>query len=84
MTPSDHDQSTPSSNGDGRPPPPTFRELMQSVGAAMLGVQTEAARRRDFTRGRPSQYILLGLLATGLFAATLYGIVRLILHFAGL
>ena len=51
--------------------------------AAAFGVQSSKNRTRDFTHGKPSQFLLLGLLFTGVFALTLFAIVKLVLYFAG-
>lgn len=64
--------------------PLSFREMLQSVLAAALGVQSAKNRSRDFSRGKPSHFIFLGLLFTGVFVLTIYGVVRLVLHFAGI
>ncbi|MFC5698334.1 DUF2970 domain-containing protein [Pseudomonas sp. GCM10022186] len=63
--------------------PLSFREMLQSVLAAAFGVQSGKNRTRDFSRGKPSHFIILGLLATAIFVAVLYGLVRLVLHLAG-
>ncbi|KMM80562.1 DUF2970 domain-containing protein [Pseudomonas deceptionensis] len=63
--------------------PPTFWQVLHSVMAAAFGVQSAKNRKRDFTHGKPSQFLLLGLLFTGVFALTLFGIVKLVLHLAG-
>lgn len=63
--------------------PPTFWQMLQSVLAAAFGVQSERNRRRDFARGRPAQFIALGLLFTALFVLLVYGAVRLVLHLSG-
>ncbi|HXG29648.1 MAG TPA: DUF2970 domain-containing protein [Nevskiales bacterium] len=63
--------------------PPTLWQVIHSVLAAFFGVQSEANRRRDFTRGKPSQYIIVGLIATALFVLIMIGIVKLVLHLAG-
>ncbi|MGG2397869.1 DUF2970 domain-containing protein [Pseudomonas sp. SH1-B] len=62
--------------------PLTFREMLQSVLAAALGVQSGKNRSRDFSRGKPSHFILLGLIFTALFVVILLGVVKLILHLA--
>ncbi|WP_397453497.1 DUF2970 domain-containing protein [Pseudomonas sp. NA-150] len=62
--------------------PPTFWQMMQSVMAAAFGVQSGKNRERDFTHGKPSHFIFLGLLFTIIFGLTLFGIVQLVLHFA--
>jgi hypothetical protein len=64
-------------------PPPGLWQVIQSVLAAFFGVQTEAARQRDFTRGRPMHYIVIGLIATALFVLTIVLVVKLVLRQAG-
>ncbi|MFZ6049515.1 DUF2970 domain-containing protein [Pseudomonas sp. CR3202] len=63
--------------------PLSFREMLQSVLAAAFGVQSGKNRARDFSRGKPSHFIILGLLFTAIFVVVLYGLVRLVLHLAG-
>ncbi|MEB0040607.1 MULTISPECIES: DUF2970 domain-containing protein [unclassified Pseudomonas] len=67
-------------NSKGKPP--TLWQMLQSVTAAAFGVQSGKNRERDFTHGKPSHFVLLGILFTGVFALTLFGIVQLVLHFA--
>ncbi len=55
-------------------------QVLLSVLAAFLGVQSETARRRDFEHGRPWMYIGVGILLTCCLIGTLWGIVRLVLH----
>lgn len=61
-----------------------FREVCKSVLMSFLGVQKETVRRRDFEKGKPSHFIIAGIVFTALFVALLYGLVQLILHLAGL
>jgi len=56
--------------------------MLQSVLAAARGVQSGKNRSRDFTRGKPSHFILLGVLFTALFVIVLLVTVKLILHLA--
>ncbi|WP_137972700.1 DUF2970 domain-containing protein [Pseudomonas sp. F(2018)] len=63
--------------------PLTFREMLQSVLAAAFGVQSGKNRARDFSRGKPSHFILLGVLFTSIFVLVLFALVRLVLHLAG-
>ena len=63
--------------------PPTFWQVLHSVMAAAFGVQSAKNRARDFSHGKPSQFLILGLLFTLVFALTLFGIVKLVLHLAG-
>ncbi|MFB8828935.1 DUF2970 domain-containing protein [Azotobacter sp. CWF10] len=60
--------------------PLTFRQMLHSVLAAALGVQSGKNRARDFSRGKPSHFILLGVGFTALFVLVLVGVVKLILH----
>lgn len=62
--------------------PLTFWEMLQSVLAAAFGVQSGKNRSRDFSRGKPSHFIMLGVLFTGVFVMVLLGIVKLIMHLA--
>ncbi len=54
-----------------------------SVLAAFFGVQSNRARERDFTKGKPSTYIILGVVLTILFILVIYGVVKLVLSLAG-
>ncbi|MFZ3204475.1 MAG: DUF2970 domain-containing protein, partial [Pseudomonas sp.] len=38
---------------------------------------------RDFSRGKPSHFIILGLLFTLLFVLVIFAVVKLVLYFAG-
>ncbi|MDB5982119.1 MAG: hypothetical protein JWQ69_3134 [Pseudomonas sp.] len=62
--------------------PPTFWQMVQSVMAAAFGVQSGKNRARDFTHGKPSHFVILGILFTVVFALTLFGVVQLVMHFA--
>ncbi|AOE86144.1 DUF2970 domain-containing protein [Pseudomonas sp. TCU-HL1] len=63
--------------------PLSFREMLQSVLAAAFGVQSGKNRTRDFSRGKPSHFIILGVLFTAVFVLLLFGLVKLVLHLAG-
>jgi len=58
-------------------------EMLQSVLSAALGVQSGKNRSRDFSRGKPSHFIILGVLFTAVFVLVIFGIVKLVLHLAG-
>ena len=62
---------------------PGFWALVQSILAAAFGVQSESARQRDFTQGRPLPYIIGGLIFTVLLVVGLILLVRLVLRLAG-
>jgi hypothetical protein len=63
--------------------PLTLWEMLQSVLSAALGVQSGKNRSRDFSRGKPSHFIILGVLFTAVFVLVIFGVVKLVLHFAG-
>lgn len=63
--------------------PLTLWEMLQSVLSAALGVQSGKNRSRDFSRGKPSHFIILGVLFTALFVLVIFGVVKLVLHLAG-
>ena len=63
--------------------PLTFRQMLHSVLAGALGVQSSKNRARDFSHGKPSHFILLGLGFTAVFVLVILGIVKLVLHLVG-
>ncbi len=63
--------------------PPTFWQMLHSVMAAAFGVQSGKNRARDFTHGKPSHFVVLGILFTAVFALALFGIVKLVLLLTG-
>jgi hypothetical protein len=64
--------------------PLTLWEMLQSVLSAALGVQSGKNRSRDFSRGKPSHFIILGVLFTAVFVLVILAIVKLVLHVAGI
>ena len=62
---------------------PNFFTIFKSVIASFFGVQSAKNRERDFTHGKPVHYIAVGLLMTVLFILTVWGVVSLVLHLAG-
>lgn len=63
--------------------PLTLWQMLLSVLAAAFGVQSGKNRARDFARGKPSHFIILGLLFTGLFVLAIFAVVKLVLYLAG-
>lgn len=63
----------------GGPNPSTW-EVFKSVMASFFGVQKEEVRQRDFTYGKPSQFIIIGLVLTVAFIVIIYYLVKLILY----
>lgn len=62
---------------------PSLWEVAKSVQAAFLGVQSRKNYERDFQHGKPSQYIIVGLIGVAIFIAVIIGIVMLVLNLAG-
>jgi hypothetical protein len=60
-----------------------LREVAQSVAAAAFGVQSAKNRERDFSKGKPSHFIIVGLAFTLFFILVIFGVVKLVLHLAG-
>lgn len=62
----------------------TLRQMLQSVLAGALGVQSGKNRARDFSHGKPSHFILLGVGFTIVFVLVILGVVQLVLYLVGL
>ncbi len=62
----------------------TLRQMLGSVLAAALGVQSGKNRARDFSHGKPSHFTILGVGFTVLFVLIVLGVVKLVLYLAGL
>ena len=58
----------------------SFFQLMKSTLAAFIGVQSNANRERDFTHGKISHFIGIGLLFGLIFVLTLVGVVQLVMY----
>jgi hypothetical protein len=58
-------------------------EIMKSVGAAMIGVQSDSNRERDFEQGKASHFIVAGVVFVILFLLTLATIVSSVLESSG-
>ena len=54
-------------------------QVLQSTLAAALGVQSSKNRKRDFSEGRASQFIVAGILFTAIFVGIMVLIVRTVL-----
>lgn len=63
--------------------PPTFWQMLHSVLAAAFGVQSGKNRTRDFTHGKASHFIALGVGFILVFILVLLGLVQLALHLTG-
>lgn len=57
-------------------------QVAKSVVAAAFGVQSQANRERDFTRGSAKVFIVAGIIGTIVFVLTVWLAVKLILKAA--
>jgi hypothetical protein len=62
---------------------PSLWDVAKSVQAAFLGVQSRKNYERDFQHGKPSQYIIIGLLGVAIFIAIIISVVMIVLKVAG-
>ncbi|HEY8037618.1 MAG TPA: DUF2970 domain-containing protein [Methylobacter sp.] len=58
---------------------PTITQVIKSVFAAAMGVQSDANRQKDFEQGSLSTYIIAGVIFTVLFVSGLVFLVSAIL-----
>lgn len=58
-------------------------DVAKSVGAGFFGVQSAKNRERDFTHGKASHFIVIGLIATLLFILGVWLAVVLVMRAAG-
>ena len=63
---------------------PSFLDVLGSVLASMFGVQSNRRREEDFSHGKPSQYIVIGLIMTAVFILTIWSVVSLVMKLAGI
>jgi len=57
----------------------SLKEVFKSVGAAFFGVQSDKNRERDFTQGKFSHFIIVGVISVALFIGGLVAVVSLVL-----
>ncbi len=62
---------------------PSLLDVARSVLWAFIGVQKNKNYERDFKHGKPSQYIIVGLIAVAIFIAILITVVKFALAMAG-
>jgi hypothetical protein len=60
-----------------------FWQLLLSTLSAFIGVQSNANRERDFTHGKISHFIAIGLLFGLVFVCTIIGVVQIVMHVTG-
>ena len=76
---SDDQTNSTESGAEASEKGPSFIQVVLSVLAAALGVQSARNRQRDFEHGNPLVFIAAGLIFTILFIATIVGVVHLVL-----
>ncbi|MDH5369419.1 MAG: DUF2970 domain-containing protein [Gammaproteobacteria bacterium] len=62
---------------------PSLLDVARSVLWAMLGVQKSKNHERDFKYGKPSQYIIVGLVGVAIFITIIIMVVKFALSMAG-
>lgn len=72
-----------STNTDSREGNRGFLGLLQSVVAAIFGIQSEKNRQADFKKGDASQFITMGIIAVIALVVTMIIIVNSVLESAG-
>ena len=63
---------------------PSLLGVFGSVLASMFGVQSNRQREADFTHGKASHYIIVGLVMTVVFVLVIWGVVTLVMRLSGL
>lgn len=62
---------------------PSLLDVAKSVLWAMIGVQKSKNHERDFKHGKPSQYIIVGLIGVAIFITIIITVVKFALSMAG-
>ncbi len=60
---------------------PTLVDIFKSVLASFFGVQSDKNRQRDFQKGNPIHFIMVGVILTILFVLIIIGVIKLILYY---
>ena len=57
--------------------------FMGSIFSAWFGVQSKANRERDFEHGKFHHFVIGGIVFAVLFVLSIVGLVKVVMHFAG-
>jgi hypothetical protein len=57
---------------------PSFLQMTVSIMASFFGVQSSKNHQRDFERGKPLHFIIIGLLMTCLWYGAIYFVVNVL------
>lgn len=80
---SNEDQGQANPEQEEKKPKLNPMQVISSVFAAGLGVQSSKNRERDFKQGRAGIFIAAGLIFTLLFIGIVLGVVQVVLKTAG-
>ncbi|MCW8832931.1 MAG: DUF2970 domain-containing protein [Colwellia sp.] len=58
---------------------PSLKETFKSVAAAFFGVQSNKNREKDFSQGKISHFILVGIVCVAIFIIALIAVVTLVM-----
>jgi hypothetical protein len=58
---------------------PSMKDTFKSVAAAFFGVQSDKNREKDFSQGKISHFIIVGVISVIIFIAILLAIVNLVI-----
>ena len=81
MSKDQQDNATP--EGASGKPPLNPLQVVSSIFAAGLGVQSSRNRERDFKQGRAGVFIAAGIIFTLLFIGVVFTVVQVVLKNAG-
>ncbi|WP_440877222.1 DUF2970 domain-containing protein [Thalassotalea sp. PLHSN55] len=59
--------------------PQSIKQTVKSVAAAFLGVQSNKNRQQDFTQGKFSHFVIVGIVGVVLFVLCLVAVVALVI-----
>ena len=59
--------------------PLRFLDILGSTFAAALCVQSKANKKRDFSQGKPTQFIFAGIIFAVIFVVSVVAVVRIVL-----
>jgi len=58
---------------------PSFKDTFKSVACAFFGVQSNKNREKDFTQGKLSHFIIVGIISVIIFVSALVVLVNLVI-----
>ncbi|MCP4984997.1 MAG: DUF2970 domain-containing protein [Colwellia sp.] len=58
----------------------SLKDIFKSIAAVFLGGQSETSRKRDFSQGKLSQFILAGVVCVFIFITVRLAIVSLVIQ----